>query len=111
MASSTVKVEVEFDTKGSNKILQHKTGTVALNGAGKGTIQVEPDKYDLILFAYQGPPGTKAKITLTPPSGYKLDISSHPIQDHIAQGKLLSGGNRFFRVRKMPQSAAAGGAP
>lgn len=95
----TVDVKVEFDTKANRRTLLHKGKHVPLVG-NVGVLKVVPGEYDLLLYVFMGPPGTKAKITLTPPNQYSLEIAGHPIEDTIAQGKQISGGNRFFRVKE-----------
>lgn len=94
-----VAVKVKFDTAAIRRFLVHDGTFVPLDASGNGTIQVVVDEFDLILFGIEGAPGTTGTITIAPPANHKLEISSHPIQIRVAQGKTRAGDNRFFRVR------------
>lgn len=97
----SVIVRVRFETTAAKRFLIHDGAFVALDGSGNGRIEVEEDEFDLILFGIVGPPGTAGTITLKPPATHRLEISSHPIQIRVAQGKTRAGSNRFFRVRRV----------
>src|SRR5215218_1897222 len=94
-----VAVKIKFDTAANRRFLVHDGAFVPLDASGNGTMQVEVNEFDLILFGIEGAPGTTGTITITPPANHKLEISSHPIQIRVAQGKTRAGDNRFFRVK------------
>ena len=94
-----VPVEIEFQTSADRQFLIHDGAFVQVGQGGNAMIQVEENEFDLLLFGVQGAPGITATITLTPPSSHHLEISGHPIQIRIAQGKTRSGDSRFFRIR------------
>jgi hypothetical protein len=94
-----VSVTIKFESSGTEKFLVHKGAFLIFNSKDEGVIQVEENKFDLILFGIHGSPGDTATITLTVQEPAKLEISGHPIKGKIAQGKTVWGDHRFFRVK------------
>lgn len=93
-----VKVKVEFNSKASNRFLSTSHGKIALDAQGKGSFEVEPSEWDVLLCGIRGPSGSTAKITLGVDAPARLEIAGHPIEGQVARGKQVWGTSRFFRV-------------
>ncbi len=96
----TTQIDVKFETDSSRPFLAHKGRFVPLDNSGKGSFTVQDNEWDLTLFGIDGTPGDTAKITLSVPAPATLEVAGHPIKGKIAQGKIVWGASRFFRVKR-----------